>query len=426
MTETTTTPRREALGLRRAVLGPWPLGAPEEPLRRTPTLLIVGVWLAILLPELARGIAEPKVWRPVTAGETELAGWVAGVTTVCNAALVLGCAAVVLLGVRRLPWRRVLPLALVLLAWLVTVLQLVAQDRTPRLTALVVPAVATALWAVRPQRGHVEVLGYLTGGLAAVSIVLGLVWPSVGIFVRSEAVDGEKPVSALGILAGVLSTGNMLGLALATGLASVLFVRRDVLRWTMTVLVLVAIVWSASRTALLAVLAVAVAALGLALARDARRFAGGWLALVALGALVLPFVTRSPTAFTNRGGYWVASIEAWTQSPWIGHGADWFKVLAQGEDNLGGHAYHAHNQVVHVLVTGGLVLGALALAVLVVLGARAVGWAGRGLAWPTFVLTAFAVVASFEVVVGLVDLRVCVPFVLVPLALVAFVEREAT
>lgn len=416
---------REALHrLRDAVREPWSLGGGPERLRRTPTVLLIGVWFAILLPELARSFVEPKVWRPVTDGETELSGWLVPLTTVCNAALVLGCASVVVLGIRRLPWARVLPLALVLAAWVVTVVPLVVADRTPRLTALIVPAVATALWAARPQRGHVEVLGYLTGTLAAVSIVLGIVVPRTAIFERSELVDGEKPVSSLGILAGVLSTGNLLGLALAMGLASVLFVRRASHRWLMLALVLAAIVWSASRTSLLAVAVVAVAGLLLVLAGDRRRFAAGWLAAVAVVAIALPLVTRSPSAFTNRGGYWVASLEAWRSSPWIGHGADYFKQIALSDDNLGGHAYHAHNQVAQVLVTGGLVLAIISLAVLVTLGARAVTWAGLGFSWPALVLTAFAVAASFEVPVGLVDRLVYVPFVLVPLGLVAFSGPE--
>jgi len=402
-----------------------------ERLPRTPTFLIVGVWLALLVPELARSLAEPKVWRPVTDGETELSGFLAPLTTACNAALVLGCAVVVVLGVRRLPWGRALPLALVLAAWLATVVPLVVDGRSPRLTALIVPAVVTAMWAARPQRGHVEVLGYLTGALAALSLVLGLALPRSAIFERSALVDGEKAVSPLGILAGVLQTGNLLGLALAVGLASVLVVRRDWHRWTLLGLVLVALVWSASRTSLVAAAAVGVAWLGMTLASSGRggalvspprRLATWWLVLVAIGALALPFLTTSATAFTNRGGYWIASLEAWGSSPWIGHGADYFKLLALGEDNLGGHAYHAHNQVVQVLVTGGVLLGVLAVAILVVLGVRAVRWAALGDAWPVLVLTAFAVVASFEVPVGLVDRLVYVPFVLVPLTLVAFAE----
>ncbi len=413
-----------AARLRLALTRPWPLGGEAEVLRRGPTVLILAVWLAILLPEIVRSFAEPKVWRPVTDGETELTGLLAPLTTACNAALVLVCAVVVLAGVRELPWRRVPLLALVLVAWLVTVVPLVVEGRTPRLTALIVPAVVTALWAARPQRGHIEVLGYLTGALAAVSITLGLVLPRTAIFERSELVEGEKAVSPLGILAGVLQTGNLLGLALAMGVASVLYVRRDRHRWAILALVALALVWSASRTSLVAVLALVLAGLGLTLARSPRRFASVWLPAVALVALVLPFVTRAPTAFTNRGGYWIAAVEAWRERPWFGHGADYFKLLATGEDNLGGHAYHAHNQVMQVLVTGGLVLSAIALVVVVVLGARAVRWSGVGLAWPTLVLTVFAVVASFEVPVGLVDRLVYVPFVLVPLALVAFAAPE--
>ncbi|NLF05399.1 MAG: O-antigen ligase family protein, partial [Actinomycetales bacterium] len=184
------------------------------------------------------------------------------------------------------------------------------------------------------------------------------------------------------------------------------------------------VVWSASRTSLVALAAVGLAALGLVLVRDKGRFAAWWLAVVAACAIALPFVTRAPTAFTNRGGYWIASLESWRSSPWLGHGADFFKQIALGDENLGGHAYHAHNQVVHVLVTGGLVLAGIALAVLILLGVRAVRWARRGFTWPVLVLTALAVTASFEVTIGLVDRLVCVPFVLVPLGLVAFADPE--
>jgi len=410
--------------LRRALTEPWPLGREPEPLRTAPGLLLALVWVTLVLPELVRSFLEPKVWRPVTDGENELTGVLDTLVSVCNVVLVLGCALAVLANLRRLPWRGVLPLLILGAAWLATVVPLLLADRPPRLAAVLVPTVATAVWAVRPQRGHVAVLGHATGLLALASLALGVLWPRGAIFERSALVEGEKAVSPWGILAGVLQTGNLLGLALALGVPSLLYVHRGWLRWTYLGATALAIAWSASRTGMIAVLLVALAALGLVLVREPRRLALPWLAALALGALLLPFVVRVPTAFTNRGGYWISSLDAWRESPWTGHGADWFKVLAQGEENLGGHAYHAHNQVVQVLVTGGALLMVLALAVLLVLGRRAVAWAGRGWAWPTLVLTALAVVASFEVPLGLVDRTGYVPFAMLPLAVLAFVEPE--
>jgi O-antigen ligase len=161
-----------------------------------------------------------------------------------------------------------------------------------------------------------------------------------------------------------------------------------------------------------------------ALARVRAGIAAAALAVLGLVALALPFVTGSPTAFNNRGGFWQEGIDAWLERPLLGWGADYYLQLARSADNLGGFAYHAHNQTAQLLVTGGLVLLVLVLAAVVWASVVAVRHAAAGTAWPAAFLAAFLVSAMFEVPLGLVDRGMFYPAVLVPLCLLLSRSRD--
>jgi hypothetical protein len=128
-----------------------------------------------------------------------------------------------------------------------------------------------------------------------------------------------------------------------------------------------ALVWSAARSTIGAAVALALVAVVLSLLPVGRRAVPG--RLVVWGALglvaVLPFVTSSPGAFTNRGGIWAASLAHWRDHPWTGNGSDFYTRIAQTSGDLGGTVYHGHNEMVQLLVTvqratrtpGGVVVG---------------------------------------------------------------------
>lgn len=379
--------------------------------------LVVAVTVGFLLPLLVDSLQGVKQFRPITAEPVPDSPAVALAATAGNLLVLAACLAVLVVHRRR--WRDLLgPSALLVAAWAVALGVLLAHGADVPRAVVLVPLLVAAGTLLRPGRAAVAALGASTAGVAAVSVLLGLVLPSAGRYVRPETVADEKPVSALGILAGVLPSGNNLGVALALGLPAVLVLRRAWLRWTAVLVVVVALAWSTSRASWLAAGAALATALLLHVAGRRRDL----LAALVLGAagtanLVLPFVVGDPTAFTNRATYWIAGIDAWLRSPVLGHGADYYTVVARDGGALGGFAYQAHNQTVQLLVTGGVVLLLLVAAALVAAGVRAVR-AVPSDAWPTTFLVALLGVSLFEVPLGVVDRVMYAPAALLPLVLV--------
>ncbi|UZN04302.1 O-antigen ligase family protein [Cellulomonas sp. S1-8] len=379
--------------------------------------LVVAVTVGFLLPLLVDSLTGVKEFRPITAAPVPDPPVVALAGTVGNLLVLAACLTVLVVHRRR--WRDLLgPSALLLAAWAVALGVLIAHDAEVPRAVVLVPLVVAAGTLLRPGRAAVAAVGASTAAVAALSLVLGLLLPSAGRYVRPEAVADEKPVGALGILAGVLPSGNNLGVALALGLPAVLVLRRAWLRWTAVLTVLAALAWTASRASWLAAGAALVTALALHVAGRRRDV----LAALALGAVgtanvVLPFVVSDPTAFTNRATYWIAGIDAWGDAPLLGHGADYYTRVAREGGELGGYAYQAHNQVVQLLVTGGVVMLALVGAAVVAAGVRAVR-AAQTDAWPTTFLVALLCAALLEVPLGVVDRVMYAPVALLPLVLV--------
>lgn len=387
-------------------------------LDRRDALLVVGVWLAAVLPQLAILLTTGRGFQPITDGADRADGLVQSLTTACNVGLLALCAALVVLGLRTAPWQRWPLLALLLLPWVVVVATGLAVSSRPETMTVLYPAIVATAWVVGVSWRTVPVLGWLTAATAGVSIVAGLVVPDLARYQDYAGADAEK-AGPFGILAGLLPSGNNLGLALAVGIPSVLALR-GASRVVAGSLVLVALGWSWSRGAWLAAVVVLAAALVLALVPLRRRalVAGLGMGAVALVAVALPLVTTSPSAMANRGGYWIAGRDEFAQAPVLGHGWDFYDRLARTSDDLGGYAYHAHNELMQLLVTGGLVLVAVVGALLVVGAVRAVRAAGLGDAWPALTVTAILAAGIVEVPFGVVDRAMFWPYVLLPLCVV--------
>ncbi|WP_157465497.1 O-antigen ligase family protein [Cellulomonas sp. Leaf395] len=393
-------------------------------LARRDALLAVGVWVAAVLPQLAILLTAGRGFQPVGESVDEAAALVDGLSTVANVGLLALCATLVVLGVRTTPWRQWPLPALLVLPWVVVVGTGLATGSRPAAMTVLYPAIVAAAWVVRVSWQVVPVLGWLTAATAALSIVAGLVVPQLARYQDYEGADAEK-AGPLGILAGLLPSGNNLGLSLAVGVPSVLALRGA---WRVVAgsLVLVAVVWSYSRGAWLAVVLVLAAAAVLAVvpARHRALAAGVGMGAVALLAVALPLAVSSATAVANRGGYWIAGREGWAQAPVLGQGWDYYDRLAGSGDNLGGYAYHAHNQFVQLLVTGGLVLVVVVGALLVVGAVRAARSAEVGDVWPTLSVVAILAVGIVEVPFGVVDRTMFWPYVLVPLCVVLLGPRR--
>lgn len=404
-------------------------------------VLVAAVVVGYLLPLLVESFVNPKGFRPITDAPPAPDATLELVTLLCNV-LVLGvCAGAVVLRLGRLR-RLVGPILLLLAAWVVAVAGLVLADASVTRGVVLFPAICAAVTLVRPGTAAARAVGWAVLALVGLSLLMALVTPDAGLYYQRADQADEKFVWDHGILVGPYRTGNNLGLVLAVGLPFVLSLPRRWVRSAGTLATVAALAWTFSRTSVVAALAgaavwAALVLLPRALGRRARGsgdgprdgaapaglprlragLAAAGLAVLGLVALALPFVTGSSTAFNNRGGFWQEGIDAWLERPLLGWGADYYLQLARSADNLGGFAYHAHNQAAQLLVTGGLVLLALVLAAVTWASVVAVRHAAVGSAWPAAFLAAFLVSAMFEVPLGLVDRGMFYPAVLVPLCL---------
>lgn len=396
--------------------------------RAPDSLVVLAVWALLSLQQLAVSLSRPKRWTPITEGAQEVPVWAATLTTATNGAVLLVALVVLVLRWRSLPWGQWPLLTLALVPWAVVVARLVVLDRPPGPLALVYPAIVVALWAARPRLEVVEILGYLTMVTALLSIALGALVPWAGIYERAEGAELEKPVGPFGVLAGIMLSGNDLALVLVLGLPAVLVIRRLSLRVGGLVVLGLALVWSASRTAWGAAVLVVVVALVLRFARGtlAARLSAVGLAGLGLLVLALPWLVSAPSAFNNRGALWQFSRERFAQEPWLGWGADIFKLVATTEDNLGGHASHAHNLAAQVLVSGGVLLVVATAALLVLAAVRAVRDVARGWAWGVLFLAALLVMSSLEVPFVTTDRIRLLPAVAVPLLVLVLAQRPSS
>jgi O-antigen ligase len=402
----------------------------ERLLSVLPQLLVYVVSAAYLLPLVTDSFAGGrKEFRPLTEGAQPTPEIVDLVTLLCNGVILVACTAAVIVNVKNL---RRIPVAvgLLLLAWAWAMLGLVLADSAVVRSVVLVPLVIAAIALSRPTRRTVEALGWVASLVALLSIVMGVFFPDAGRYVRPDSLSDDKPVWDLGILAGPFPSGNNLGLALAVGLPATLCLPRP---WQRTLGVLVsafALFWTFSRTAwLAAAVALALWAVLAVLPQKYRRAVAA-LALGGLGAIVLalPLVTDEPTAFSNRGHLWVDGLERLAARPLTGWGPNYYLEVARSAGELGNFAYHAHNQAIHLLVTGGVVLFLLVAAVFVWACVVSVRWASKGVFWPAAAMAALLLCAAFEVPLGIVDRSMFYPAVLVTLLVVltfgAWNERQ--
>ena len=336
--------------------------------------------------------------------------------------LLLGfCLLVVLDALRRNPRRDLLGVTLLLAPWAWVEVRSFTLDRGGAVSDLVYPAVVVAVWLLRPGLRHLRLLGYLAGAVAIVSVLIGVLLPEQGVF---RAVDGtvivqEKVVLPFGILVGIFTHGNTLGQYLLMGLPLVALVPRPGLRTVLLAVTVVALVWSAARSTIVGAVALAGVVAVLSLLPVGRRAVPGRLALWAAFGLVavLPFLTTSPGAFTSRGGIWRLSLAYWQQHPWVGNGSDFYTRIAQTSADLGGTVYHGHNEMVQLLVTGGVVLAVLAALLVLVAVHRATRTPG-GVIVGVAILLGLAGASLLEVSLLFDGGSVFDPVLLLPLATV--------
>lgn len=323
--------------------------------------LLVGAWAVV--PKVLQTLTAAKYRVRVDQDAPPPTAATLLATDVLTLALLGFCVLVVLDALRRNPRRDLLGLVLLLAPWAWVEVRGYTLGGRPSVSDLVYPAVVVAVWLVRPGLRHLRLLGYVAGAVAVVSVVIAVLVPDAGVFRSSDGsvIDQDKEILPFGVLVGIFTHGNTLGQFLLMGLPLVALVPRRGTRAVLLAVSAFALVWSAARSTIAGAFAIAVVVAVLSLLPHGRRSTPYRLATWGAFALVavLPFVTSDPDAFTRRGAIWANSLGYWRQHPWVGNGADFYTTIARTTADLGGTVYHGHNEMVQLLVTGGVVLAVL-------------------------------------------------------------------
>lgn len=414
--------RDSAAGARSAGHG----GASDRLRRRWTVLLVITVWSYSVLPRLLQSLTAPK-FRSRMGEVAAPNSAIASLSLTALTLAVLGvCAAALVVTYHDHRRRSFALLSIMLAPWVYLVIRDAFVRDMPTLPTLIYPAVVGAVWAMRPRLEELTVLGYLGGLAAAISVALGLAWPDRGVFrfVSGELVLEDKATVSLGILIGFLTHGNSLGAFLALGLPALLLIPARRWRWIVGLMTVAALYWSASRSSFLAVGTGAVAwGVLVAAPRALRRVAALLIppSIVAV-MVVIPWVNDDPQAFTNRGFIWAQSLDRWWANPWLGLGSGWYGAIGQTSSRISETAFHGHNQMVHVLVTGGLVLAGLTVVLVGACAARAARHAASGHYFAAVFLTVLLTSGMFERPLAFVDNFNLTPVMVLPLAFILLGE----
>lgn len=342
-------------------------------------LLAAAVCLGVLVPSLLVVLAGTRYLTPT--------GWASPDSPAASLArnALLGLLVVILL------WRIIVAPAdtsrpphtlLVGIAPIVAVVSSLASggDVVPTIIAFVT---VVSFW-VRPP--GVELIRQIAGwGVVScvISLILGATLPAYGLMPSVSGDQSDKAIVGGTLLSGMFNHSNTLGAVAVLILPLVfLFRRRSTVIFSVAV-TLAALLWSASRTSIIAAIAMALAWVAVLLLRRSNRLAVSVVSLAVITASFLvalvPFVTEDPTAFTSRGQIWIFARGAFEASPIFGNGVSFFQDIWAVNNGLFKDAQHAHNSLLTQLTTLGVVggLGLVLLMLSCVLISLAYARAGR-------------------------------------------------
>ncbi len=320
--------------------------------------LIAVVWAWIIVPKIVQSILSPKYRNSVGVANASYSRFADLADRGLYLAVIAVCLLIIVTHLNSIDWRGFGLLLCLLLPWA----YIAARDvyvPTPLLQGGVCyPLIVTAVWLLKPQLRRLDILGYLVGATAFISVALAVVMPTQGIFrsISGQVIGGDKQIIPGGLLVGVFTQGNNLGQFLALGLPAVFLIRRRRDRLVLAALCVLAVLWSASRGAMLALAIGASMYVVLRVVAPALRVVVGPLVLgvITIAVVVVPLTTTATTAFTNRGLIWMVSLNAWQHEPWFGLGTRWYEAVGASSGRIAGSAFHGHNQLVQFLVTGGM------------------------------------------------------------------------
>ena len=327
----------------------------------------------------------PSLTQIVTQGRSSLQsdfaeGWgpLAGQITKATMALTLATLLFSILASisdrgQRMAVRLWVPLALVLPWCVIYLVETVS-------IAKVLPAYYEFIWplmlvafvmAPPPVRDVCVLLARICITTAGISIALGL--SGQGLMPYGWHQTDDKALIGDAALAGPYSHSNILGLAMALAVPFVLLALRGKERLVGSLLVGLALVWSASRISIAAavLVACATAAVGQARRKGGRGVViGGWMASAA-AIFIVPLSTEDDAAFTNRGLIWKVTRFYVSDHPVFGWGTKVFQsVENEFAKAIGARAVTAHNLWLTLFAVGGWVAVAATVIALVAVAIR--------------------------------------------------------
>ena len=408
-----------------------PPARPELSLRLSSNALAVViitlVWARTVLGYAANSLTTDKT--SVAAGEQIETSAIANLVTQGFFAMALAVSGAVIVFRITRPglWR--VTVMLVPWLWMVT-REAYSGNFTP--DAILYLFLVLALAALRPDVRVLAAVGGLVVVTAILAIGIGVAFPESGI-VRDET--GEFRIRAdkeffpgLGLLQGMFFSENTLGQFLAIGAVSLLWIRPLWLRLTCASVVGFAILWSASRSALVTVaVAATVGAMAWALRRYGRAgLARLWMRAAAVAALtvmcVLPLLGWDDDAFSARGIIWSVTLEEWSdRAMWFGFGLDWYTQMALNAISpLHAGAVSGHNDLIHMLATGGILLAVAAAAWMLIVDWDMTRGRRQGAVIAGMLVVATLVSGTLEIVVGFVNGSSLWPIILAPICVMFF------
>ena len=269
----------------------------------------------------------------------------------------------------------------------------------------VVVLVLVAVWMLDVDATSLRTLAVCAVAVAVYSIALGIAIPNAAFFGGLDAsgslIPADKAIIGSNLLAGPFGHSNTLGVFMALTLPLAIAAWRGWRRGFAVLSMGLALLWSGSRTSMLAAL-VALAAMALVRLHRHRTktvLAGMILLACWLAATCVPLLVQERTIFTRRGAIWYESRLAWLEMPVVGRGANWYSEIGAVTNDLGAQASSGHSLLLTWLVTGGLVAAAAGALVLIRLGRRSVQALADGATEGFFgFCVALAVISTLEMV----------------------------
>jgi hypothetical protein len=391
--------------------------------------LIATISAWVIVPRTLQSITAPKYRTTVGVPSTPYST-IANLSLLALTLAVIGMCVLSMVDTVKDPNVRPLgPLIVMVAPWLYLTCRDLFAGTLPTRESITYPLIVATFWVLRPSFKVLNAVGISIAAAAVISLAIALALPSKGVFQDASGalITEDKEFLPIGILVGFTTHGNTIGEYMALGLPAAFFVRPNWLRAVSVMLCASCLVWSAARTSMLAVILAGLAVGFVALVgRNLRPVLVpiGLLATFAIAAAV-PFFTRDPTAFSTRGFVWIQVLDAWHASEVVGYGSRWFSEIGSSSQRLAGTVFHGHNQLVHFLATGGVLLAVIAGALVVVGSIRAGKLAGDANLFGIGYLMVFAVCSFTETPFAFVDNFSIFPIVVVPWAMLMFGIRES-